>query len=131
MGQDASVAIKKLADALTTKRNKSYSRVAGWMRCYLAFSLARSAICCVRGSRSTSRAGSIARFQLTWSRQRHKLNWHRFHLLPTQYVFILPLSCISSQLYFSLFLYFITGFFWIYAFDPLTQNTISTYKIYP
>ena len=55
MGQEASVVIKKLADALATKRNESYSRVAGWMRCCLAFSLARSAIRCVHGSRSTHR----------------------------------------------------------------------------
>ena len=53
-------------------------------------------------------AGSIARLQLTWSRQRYKWNLLRFHLLLTQYVFILPLLCISSQLYFSSFLYFIT-----------------------
>ena len=41
MGQEASVVIKKLADALATKRNESYSRVAGWMRCCLAFLMAR------------------------------------------------------------------------------------------
>ena len=55
MGQEASVVVKKLADALATKRNEGYSRVVSWMRCSLAFSLARSAIRCVRGSRSTRR----------------------------------------------------------------------------
>ena len=44
--------VKKLADALAMKRNETYSRVVTWMRCCLAFSLARSAIRCVRGSRS-------------------------------------------------------------------------------
>ena len=53
MGQEASVVVKKLADALAMKRNETYSRVVTWMsRCCLAFSLARSAIRCVRGSRS-------------------------------------------------------------------------------
>lgn len=55
MGQEASVVLKRLADALATKRNESYSRVVSWMRCCLAFSLARSALRCVRGSRSTRR----------------------------------------------------------------------------
>ena len=55
MGQEASVVLKRLADALATKRSESYSRVVNWMRCCLAFSLARSALRCVRGSRSTRR----------------------------------------------------------------------------
>ena len=56
MGKEASVVVvKRLAGDLATKRNESYSQVVGWMRCSLAFSLARSAIRCVRGSRSTRR----------------------------------------------------------------------------
>ncbi len=55
MGKEASVIVKRLAGDLATKRNESYSQVVGWMRCSLAFSLARSAIRCVRGSRSTRR----------------------------------------------------------------------------
>ena len=55
MGQEASVVVKRLADALAMKRNESYSWVITWMRRCLAFSLARSAIHCVRGSRSTRR----------------------------------------------------------------------------
>ena len=43
MAQEASVVAKKLADALAMKRSKSYSRVVIWIRCCLAFSLARSA----------------------------------------------------------------------------------------
>ena len=53
MGQEASVVVKKLAHALAMKRNETYSRVVTWMRCCLAFSLARSAIRCVRRSCST------------------------------------------------------------------------------
>ena len=55
MGQEAAVVVKKLADAIATKRSERYSRVVTWMRCCLAFSLARSAIRCVRGSRSICR----------------------------------------------------------------------------
>ena len=55
MGQEAAVVVKKLADALAKKRIENYSRVVSWMRCCLAFSLARSAIRCVRGSRSIHR----------------------------------------------------------------------------
>ena len=45
MGHEATVAIKRLATTLAFKRNESRNR------CHLPFSLARSAICCVRGSR--------------------------------------------------------------------------------
>ena len=55
MGQEVTVVIRKLANDLAMKRNESYSRVVSWMRCCLAFSLARSAIRCVRGSRSIRR----------------------------------------------------------------------------
>ncbi len=55
MGQEATVVVRKLADDLALKCNESYSRVVSWMRCCLAFSLARSAIRCVRGSRSIRR----------------------------------------------------------------------------
>ena len=55
MDKEASVVVKRLAGDLATKRNESYSQVVGWMRCSLAFSLARSAIRCVCRSRSTRR----------------------------------------------------------------------------
>ena len=55
MGREATVAVKKLATALATKRNENYCHVISWMRCCLSFSLARSAIRCVRGSRSLRR----------------------------------------------------------------------------
>ncbi len=55
MGKEATVVVKRLAGDLATKRNENYSQVVGWMRCSPAFSLARSAIRCVRGSRSTHR----------------------------------------------------------------------------
>ena len=52
MGHEATVVVRKLASALALKRRETYSRVINWLRCRLSFSLARSAIRCVRGSRS-------------------------------------------------------------------------------
>ena len=54
MGRETTVVIKRLADALSVKRN-CYSHTISWMRCCLSFSLARSAIRCLRGSRSVRR----------------------------------------------------------------------------
>ena len=44
MGPEAAVVIKKLANALATKRCVVYSRVVSWLRRCLSFSLARSAL---------------------------------------------------------------------------------------
>ena len=55
MGAEASVVVKKLASSLAAKRNEAYSRVVAWIRCSLAFALARSAVRCIRGSRSLRR----------------------------------------------------------------------------
>ena len=55
MEREATVVIKRLADALSVKRNECYSHTISWMRCCLSFSLARSAIRCLRGSRSVRR----------------------------------------------------------------------------
>ena len=44
MGHEATVAVRKLASALASKRRETYSRVINWLRCRLSFSLARSAI---------------------------------------------------------------------------------------
>ena len=55
MGAEASVVVKKLASSLAAKRNKTYSRIVAWIRCCLAFALARLAIRCIRGSRSLRR----------------------------------------------------------------------------
>ena len=51
MGREATVVVKRLASALASKRHETYSHVINWLCCRLTFSLARSAIRCVRGSR--------------------------------------------------------------------------------
>jgi len=52
MGEDMQRAVKHLAKTLALKRNETYSKVAGLMRCQFSFALARAALLCLRGSRS-------------------------------------------------------------------------------
>ena len=48
------VTYKRLASLLATKRDKHYNIVISFFRCRLSFSLLRSTIMCLRGSRSTA-----------------------------------------------------------------------------
>ena len=52
MGRAATVVYKRLASLLSSRREQPYSMVMGWLRCRLSFSLLRSAVMCLRGSRS-------------------------------------------------------------------------------
>ncbi len=51
MGPAATVAYKRLASMLATKRKASYAQTMAWIRAMLSFALLRSAIMCLRGSR--------------------------------------------------------------------------------
>ena len=48
------VTYKRLASLLATKRDQPYNIIISFLRCRLSFSLLRSAIMCLRGSRSTA-----------------------------------------------------------------------------
>ena len=52
MAKSTSVAYKRLASLLAEKRDQPYNLVLAWLRCRPSFSLLRSAITCIRGSRS-------------------------------------------------------------------------------
>ena len=52
MGKAAKITCKRLAYLLSIKREQPYSLVMGWLQCRLSFSLLRSAVMCLRGSRS-------------------------------------------------------------------------------
>ena len=52
VGAEMDVAIKSLASKLAMKREEAYSHVCGLVRCSFAFALARSALVCLRGTRS-------------------------------------------------------------------------------
>ena len=53
MGKEATTFYKRLADMIAQKRQHPYSMVMGWFRCWLSFASIRSAIMCIRGSRSS------------------------------------------------------------------------------
>ena len=55
MGPAATIVYKRLAAMMADKHNQPYSRTLHLIRCKLNFSLLRSAIMCLRGSRSTYR----------------------------------------------------------------------------
>ena len=52
MGPSTTIAYKRLAALLAEKRGQRYSLVMTWLRCRLSFSLLRSAITAIRGSRT-------------------------------------------------------------------------------
>ena len=52
-GPTASVFLKRLASRLSEKRDEPYSVVMAWLHCRFTFSLLRSAIMCIRGTRSS------------------------------------------------------------------------------
>ena len=51
MGREASEALKTLAMKIATKTGEQYATTMGLLRCRFSFSLLRSAITCIRGSR--------------------------------------------------------------------------------
>ena len=54
MGPTAKVVYKKLAAMSASKHSQPYSQTINWLRCRLSFSLLRSSIMCLRGSRSST-----------------------------------------------------------------------------
>ena len=53
MGPLATVVYKRIAALISEKNGQCYSKTLYWLRCKLSFSLLRSAITCLRGSRSS------------------------------------------------------------------------------
>ena len=53
MGREATVFYKRLADLLATHWGQQYCAAIHWLRCRMSFALLRSAILCIRGSRSS------------------------------------------------------------------------------
>ena len=52
MGTVASICYKRIAAELSEKSNTPYAMTMAWLRTNICFSLLRSAIQCIRGSRS-------------------------------------------------------------------------------
>ena len=53
MDETAKVVYKRIASQIADKYNKPYSKTINWLRCRLSFSLLRTAVMCLRGSRSS------------------------------------------------------------------------------
>ena len=53
LGPIATTVYKRLASLVAEKHNHPYSSTLFWLRCKVSFSLLRSAIMCIRGSRSS------------------------------------------------------------------------------
>ena len=53
-GKADDVMYRRLAYLLSAKWNKPYISIISWLRCQISFSLLRSAIVCIRSSRSSS-----------------------------------------------------------------------------
>ena len=69
MGRQATVFFKRLASLLTRKRDQPYSHVIGWIRCHLEFSLLRSSITCLRGTRSIAGFVPSPTYPKAWTSQ--------------------------------------------------------------
>ena len=53
MEREAQTFYKHLEDMLSHKREVTYSNLMGWLRCKLSFTILRSTMMCIRGSRSS------------------------------------------------------------------------------
>ena len=53
MGIAAEIFYKRLASLISEKNDQDYATTMGWIRCCISFSLIRSAVMCLRGSRSS------------------------------------------------------------------------------
>ena len=55
MAPEATTFFRRLASLVSEKRAASYSTTLNWIRCCLSFSLLRSSLLCIRGSRSSQK----------------------------------------------------------------------------
>ena len=101
MGREATLFYKCLADQISKMNNTTYCKTMAWIRCTLLFSLLRSAVMCIRGSRSTSHRvpGMPA---LNWALQRagslaKSLQSSFMVLLPLYLYFYTSLSFINTD----------------------------------
>ncbi len=59
MGRSATTFYKRLAGMICEKKDTSYSKTIGLIRCKLSFSLLRSTIMAIRGARSSIKHGAL------------------------------------------------------------------------
>ena len=59
MGRAATTFYKRLAAMLSEKRDVPYSKMMGWIRCRMSFSLLRASVMSIRGTRSSATRGAL------------------------------------------------------------------------
>ena len=59
MGRAATAFYKRLAAMLSEKRDVPYSKMIGWIRCRMSFSLVRASVLSIRGARSSATKGAL------------------------------------------------------------------------
>ena len=59
MGRAATTFYKRLATMISEKKETPYSKTISWIRCRLSFSLLRSTIMAIRGTRSSATRGAL------------------------------------------------------------------------
>ena len=77
VGKTANIFYRRLASHLSVKWDELHSIVLGWLRCHISFSLIRSAITCLRSSRSSS-GHSPLNIYLVMRKTRFKLTNNEF-----------------------------------------------------
>ena len=96
MAPAATIMYKRLASLLAEKRHQTYSKTISWLRCSIGFSLVRSAVMCLRGSRSSfHHPTSDVHMDVAISESRVPMIWtlNRLSLfLFSTYIFFLHLS---------------------------------------
>ena len=59
MGRAATPFYKRLAAMLSEKRDVPYSKMIGWIRCRMSFSLLRASVMSIRGTTSSATRGAL------------------------------------------------------------------------
>ncbi len=52
MGKEAKIVFKRISSLVSVKKDTPYSKMINWICCRLSFSLLRSSLLCIRGTRS-------------------------------------------------------------------------------
>ena len=94
MGPIATTVYKRIASLIADKRQEPYSTTLFWLRCKLSFSLLRSAIMCLRGTRSFHSHSQHHSIALACAEA--KVHWTIFQL--ALFIYFVSLFCILCVL---------------------------------
>ena len=70
MGKQAEMIVKRISGRISHNQDLQYSVVTGWLRTRISFALLRSAIICLRGSRSNKHVKKDVQIDLAVSEAR-------------------------------------------------------------